>query len=142
MSWVAANGAIFGGDAAQLSMFGDSAGGNLAINAAFMANHETLKSDCGGSIPRVRSVIATYPAVDPAGFYDDKDPLMGGAARMMAGDYTGGSPHQFPERYAAISSTATLSPDAPPTLIFVGDSDHLVPPKLTYQFVDRAKSSA
>jgi acetyl esterase len=78
MSWVAANGAIFGGDAAQLSMFGDSAGGNLAINAAFMANHETLKSDCGGSIPRVRSVIATYPVVDPAGFYDDKDPLMGG----------------------------------------------------------------
>lgn len=59
---------------------------------------------------------------------------------MMAGDYTCGSPRQFPERYAAISSTTTLSPDAP-TLIFAGESDHLVPPKLTFQFVNRAKSS-
>jgi acetyl esterase/lipase len=141
MSWVAANGAKFGGDAALVSMFGDSAGGNLAINAAFKANHGTLRSDCGGSIPRVRSVIATYPVVDPAGFYDNKVPLMARAARMMAGEYTGGPPRQFPERYATISSTAALSPDAPPTLIFVGESDHLVPPEPTYQFVNRAKDS-
>jgi acetyl esterase len=141
MSWVAANSAKFGGDAALLSMFGDSAGGNLAINAAFMANQGSLRSDCGGSIPRVRSVLATYPVVDPAAFYNNNDPLMAAASRMMAGEYTGGTPRQFPERYAAISSAATLNRDAPPTLIFVGESDHLVPPESTYQFVDRAKVS-
>ncbi len=141
LAWVAANAQRYGGDPRRLSLSGDSAGGNLAINTAYLAATGGLPSSCGGRVPAVGAVSALYPVVDPAGFYNNEDPALGGTARDMAGAYTGGSPQQFPQRYAAISSATHISAAAPPTLIILGEADHLVPTAGTYRFTEQARAA-
>jgi acetyl esterase/lipase len=59
----------------------------------------------------------------------------------MVGSYTGGSPQQFPDRYAAIASGTHISATAPPTLVIVGEADHLVPVDGTRRFVAQARAA-
>jgi acetyl esterase len=141
LGWVVANAPRYGGDPSRLSVSGHSAGGNLAINTAYLSAAGQLRSSCGGTMPKVAAVSAVYPVVDPAGFYDNRDPALGGTSRGMVGSYTGGSPQQFPDRYASIASNAHISAGAPPTLIVVGEADHLVPVDGTYRFVERARAA-
>jgi len=140
LAWVVDNAATYGGDASRLSLSGDSAGGNLAINAAYMSAGGKLKSSCGGRLPAIGAVSALYPVVDPAGFFNNDAAALAGTSRDMAEAYTGGSPQQFPDRYAAISSETYISATAPPTLIIVGEADHLVPVEGTYRFTEAARS--
>jgi acetyl esterase len=141
LGWVVANAPRYGGDPTRLSLSGHSAGGNLAINTAYLSAAGRLPSSCGGTMPRVAAVSTAYPVVDPAGFYENRDPALGGTSRGMVGAYTGGSPQQFPDRYASISSCAHITAGAPPTLIIVGEADHLVPVDGTYRFAERARAA-
>jgi dipeptidyl aminopeptidase/acylaminoacyl peptidase len=59
----------------------------------------------------------------------------------MTERYTGGTPQQFPDRYARVTSAAHISPAAPPTLVILPEADHLVPTAGTYRFVDAARSA-
>ncbi|MEY2457696.1 MAG: hypothetical protein QOK06_2821 [Acidimicrobiaceae bacterium] len=141
LGWVVDNAPKYGGDPTRLSLSGASAGGNLAINTAYLSAAGGLRSSCGGSMPKVGAVAAMYPAVDPAGFYANRDPVVGGASRGMASAYTGGSPQDFPDRYARISSDTHINAAAPPTLIVVGEADHLVPVDGTYRFTEQARAA-
>jgi acetyl esterase/lipase len=141
LGWAVADAPRYGADSTRLSVSGDSAGGNLAINTAYLAAAGQLRSSCGGTMPRVAAVSAMYPVVDPAAFYNNGDPVLGGTSRDMAGAYTGGSPRQFPDRYARISSDTHITAGAPPTLIMVGEADHLVPIDGTYRFAERARAA-
>jgi acetyl esterase/lipase len=140
LGWVTANAPMYGGDPTRLSLSGDSAGGNLAINTAYMAANGTLTSSCGGPRPTISAVSALYPVVDVAGFYDNADLALGAVSRDLAGAYTGGSPQEFPHRYSAVASATHISPQAPPTLILMGAADHLVPTEGTYRFADQARA--
>ncbi|HEY1146334.1 MAG TPA: alpha/beta hydrolase, partial [Allosphingosinicella sp.] len=53
LAWVQANAHRFGGDPTRISLMGDSAGDNLVLNAGYRANTGTLRSSCGGTVPRV-----------------------------------------------------------------------------------------
>jgi acetyl esterase/lipase len=141
LAWVATNAPRYGGDPSRVSLSGDSAGGNLAINVAYRSANRTLESSCGGTLPEVAAVSTLYPAVDPADFYANPDFALGDTSRAMAGAYTGGSPREFPRRYTAIASATHLSASAPPTLILLGESDHLVPTGATYRFADAARAA-
>ncbi|HJT92021.1 MAG TPA: alpha/beta hydrolase [Mycobacterium sp.] len=141
LAWIGDNAARYGGDPGRLSLSGDSAGGNLAINTAYLAAAGELSSSCGGRIPAVGAVSALYPVVDPAGSYDNDDPALGGTSRGYAGAYTGGSPQEFPQRYAAIASATHISAVAPPTLTIVGEADHLVPTAGAYRFTEQARAA-
>ncbi len=140
MAWLASNASRYGGDVSRLSLIGESAGGNLVLNTAYMANSGKLTSSCGGSIPRVEAVIAAYPVVSADAEFYNPDPVLGRFAREMAIDYTGGTPQEFPNRYAAVRSTSYINDAAPPTLIIEGERDHLVPPQATYDFVNQARA--
>ena len=139
LAWAKANVGRFGGDPARISLIGDSAGGNLALNAGYRANEGTLRSSCGGSVPRVAAVSTIYPAVHLADVYRNDFPQLGDMARAYADAYVGGSPERYPDRYARIDPASHIGPRAPPTLVIVGENDHLLPPRLTYRFAAEAR---
>jgi acetyl esterase len=141
MAWTAANAARLGGDAARLSLLGSSAGGNLAINAAYLANAGRLESSCAGTVPRVSAVSALYPPVDLAAAWASQVPGISAMARQFNTYYVGGSPQQFPDRYRFVDSATHISAAAPPTLIIFGANDHLVPPDATDRFAQQARTA-
>ena len=139
LAWVQANAHRFGGDPTRISLIGDSAGGNLVLNAGYRANSGTLPSSCGGDVPRVAAIAAVYPAVHLAEAYRNKFPQIGDMAREYANAYVGGPPERFPDRYASIDPVSYITSKAPPTLLIVGENDHLLPPDLTYRFAAEAE---
>jgi acetyl esterase/lipase len=138
LAWIGANAATYGADPDRVFTFGESAGGALALTTSYAAAGGTATSSCGGTVPRVRAVSAEYPAVDPVTFYENTDPLLGGMARQMVGEYLGGSPREHPARAQAVSSASHINPQAPPTLVFIPDNDHLVPIAGALRFIDEA----
>jgi acetyl esterase len=141
MAWTAANAARFGGDPSRISLLGSSAGGNLAINAAYLANAGRLESSCGGAVPRVSAVSALYPPVDLAAAWVSQVPAISDMARLFNTYYVGGSPQQFPDRYQYVASATHINAAAPPTLVIFGANDHLVPPDATDSFVQQARNA-
>lgn len=141
MAWTDANIAARGGDAKRLAMRGSSAGGNLALNAAYLANAGKLRSVCGGRVPQVRSVTPIYPGVDLVAIYRNTYPMTGPDVRDMVTKYIGGSPQKFPDRYAAVGSGSHISADAPPTLMFISENDHLVPLESMRTFAEKARGA-
>lgn len=133
LAWTGANARRYGGDPARLTMIGDSAGGNLALQAAYKGNAGSLRFDCGGDLPRVEAVSALYPATDMEQLYTNEP------SRVFAERYLGGSPRQYPERYAATTPANHISPLAPATLLTMGTSDYIVPPAGTRRLHDRLR---
>lgn len=127
LTWTEDNVAILGGDVHRLALLGESAGGNLVLNVANLANAGKLGSSCGGTVPKIHAVGAIYPAVDIAAVSRNPYIPTGDAVRVMAQQYTGGLPDTVPERYVATNSANHLSPTSPPTLLFISENDHLVP---------------
>lgn len=141
LAWVAAHAPEYGGDPDGLYVFGDSAGGALALSTTYAAAAGTATSSCGGHVPVVRAVAAQVPAVDPMTFYENPDPLLGAAARRMVSQYLGGSPAEHPDRARAVSSAAHITPTAPPTFLLLAENDHLVPVAGALQFIGRAQQA-
>ena len=139
IAWIGANAAHYGGDPARLALWGESAGGNLVLNLSYRANAGTLTPSCAGKVPHVAATIALYPVVDPARMYRPIDRLLGPFGRMMGDNYTGGSPEQFPDRYATITSATHINVNAPPTLMIIPEADHLVAPEAAYAFAAKAR---
>lgn len=138
LAWAGENAAKYGGDASRLGMYGESAGGNLVINTSYKIAKGTIVTSCPGPYPEVQAVSTIYPALGILEAYDN-DHLLGETGRLFDEQYLGGTPAQFPERYAAVQSVNSVSSKAPPTLIIFGASDHLVPPEGTRRFVDAAR---
>ena len=127
LAWVAANAARLGGDPSRVALWGDSAGGTLVLTVSYMANAGTLQPSCAGPLPHIAATVALYPIVDVAELYRNEDFNAGIFARQMATSYTGGTPEQFPDRYAAVSANSYVTAAAPPTLLVLAEADHLLP---------------
>lgn len=118
-------------DLSRVGIFGDSAGGNLAINAAYMSNNGTLQPTCGNAsdLPHIKAVTALYPVVNMV--VAQQQSAIG---YTVGQSYIGGTPAQYPERYEFTAPMTHVSKQAPPTLIIQGGRDHLVLPGPVQEF--------
>jgi acetyl esterase/lipase len=118
ISFVHANAAQYRTDPNQLILCGRSAGGQLALLAAYES----------GTVP-IRAVIAFYPPTDLAAGYEDlpsPDPI---DVRQVLATYLGGSPAQVPEAYRTASPVTYAQRPVSPTLLIQGARDHIVKPR-------------
>ena len=139
--WLADHADELGVDLDRLAFWGDSAGGNLALNAAYSAAQGTAQSSCGGTVPVPTAVVVDYPAADMRGVAAsgfNVEPLN---SAKLAEQYIGGSAEEFPERYDAVTTSTYLSPQAPPTLIIEPTRDTLVPTQTVLDFAEEARAA-
>lgn len=105
-------------DTNRITLLGRSAGGQIALSAAY------LKND-----PRVNGVIAFYGPADMIwGYENPTSPLVLDSRRVMR-DYLGGALKEKPEQYRLSSATETVTAATPPTLLLYAERDPLVSPR-------------
>ncbi|WP_158890591.1 alpha/beta hydrolase [Amycolatopsis anabasis] len=139
LSWVAGHAAEYAVDPARLAISGGSAGGSLSLNVAYGLAEHSLASSCGGNPPVPAVAAGFYPAADVTGVYDDRGP--DDFAIRAGNEYVGGSPEQFPGRYAEASALTKVRPGLMPTLLVTGASDHLVRENRVTAVADRLQAA-
>jgi acetyl esterase/lipase len=124
ITWAAGHAEELGIDGTRLVVMGDSAGGNLALMAAYGAGTTQWTSSCGGTPPTPAAVIAIAPTADLAGIWEDF--TIAAAGQRFPEAYIGGTPAEFPSRYQLASPFSLIRAGLPPTLVVTGNIDHLV----------------
>ena len=144
IAWMKANAARYGVSPDKIVLGGGSTGGHLALLAAYTAHNSKLTledledvdlSSCG--------VFSYYGPTDLTALYEyENQKNYKGRPLVPIGepDYTpksadvgridtllGGHPQDVPHMYELASPVTYVSPDCPPTLLFQGDKDLLVP---------------
>lgn len=125
--WVKSHAAQYHVDPERLALLGRSAGGQLALLAAYTANDPTLQPDSSDAQDTsVRAVISFYGPTDLAWDYTHPGrPDVIDTPRVLE-NYLGGSPASAPQAYAAASPIEHVSAQSPPTLLLHGGHDQLV----------------
>ena len=126
LGWFQSNAQSYGVDPARIVILGESAGGNLALMAAFAPGAETtaVVPSCDVAVAPAAGVIAAYPVADLTATWEDLRAL--GGESPFPELYTGGTPAQVPDRYAYGSVRRLIRSGLPPTLIYTGVNDQLI----------------
>ncbi|GAA3556929.1 hypothetical protein GCM10022222_45750 [Amycolatopsis ultiminotia] len=110
---MAQNATRLGVDANGVTLAGNSAGGNLALLAAYTVGTGQFPPSCGVPERAARAVIASYAPTDTA----DQSSGVPSIADDTGATYFGGTPQQVPEAYRATSPITYVRPGLPPTLL-------------------------
>ena len=111
-------GAELGLDATRLALLGRSAGGQLALLAAYTANE-----------PAIRGVVSVYGPTDLKFGYERPAPKDLLDTRGVLESYLGGPPAQADDAYFAASPINFVTPASPATLLIHGLHDNHVSPE-------------
>jgi acetyl esterase/lipase len=131
--WVKAHATEFSVNPSRLALMGRSAGGHLALLAAYTAGDARLPPSCaqesGALDASVRAVVSLYAPTDTLWAYDNP-----ANRRVIDGPLTlrcflGGSPYEgdeLRERFRLASPIAHVNAQTPATLLIHGGRDQLV----------------
>jgi len=125
IGWVVEHADTYKIDPEKINLMGDSAGGNLAMLAAYSMGDTTLPPSIDVPSVRINTVINFYGPSDMTKFYQN-NPTPDYVENVMK-EYIGGTPSQFPDRYQKLSPINYICEHTPPTIMFLGTSDSLVP---------------
>ncbi len=153
IGWVRGHAGSYGVDPARIGLLGRSAGGHLALLAAYAAGDRSLPQSClaadsaGGAVEAdssVAAVVALYPPTDLAYEYGvgpswSHPPATTKAGRQFLAGFTGGTPTEVPDVYALASPITHVRPGAPPTLLVQGGWDRLKVPASTARLAERLR---
>ncbi|MFN2476205.1 MAG: alpha/beta hydrolase fold domain-containing protein [Chthoniobacterales bacterium] len=124
------NAAEFGIDTNQIMLIGRSAGGQIALSAAY-ANRD----------PAIRGVVSFYAPVDLALAYEKPSaPGVLDSCHVLE-DYLGGKPADNPDAYADASPDHFVGATTPPTLLIHGGLDPIVSPLQSELLAERLRQS-
>jgi acetyl esterase/lipase len=118
LNYLCAEAAPLSIDTTAFTLLGRSAGGQIALSAAYTLNDA-----------RVKGVVSFYGPSDMVwGYQNPTSPLVLNSRKVME-DYLGGSLAQVRQQYIQSSATETVQPNAPPALLLYGENDPLVSPR-------------
>lgn len=115
VTYLKTNASLFGLDAQRLVLLGRSAGGQLALLAAYTAHD-----------PAIRGVISFYGSSDLRYSYEHPSNPKVIDTRGTLEAHLGGSPDKVPAVYDAASPINFVGPGIPPTLLIHGGRDELL----------------
>jgi acetyl esterase/lipase len=132
IGWVKRHAERYHVDPDRLALLGRSAGGHLALLAAYTPTDKQLPaSDSASTDTRVRAVVSLYSPTDLTwGYYHPAKPDVidgPGTLRRFIGD----SPADLPDAFREASPITHVGSETPPTLLFHGERDLLVGPQHT-----------
>jgi acetyl esterase/lipase len=151
--WLKDNAEGYGVRPDRIVLMGGSAGGHLALLAAYTPDHPQLQPDGSSGDTSVRAVVAFYPPPDLEQAYRDVQLALDGLSRWRGTAYfraveqilrlievlspedqleqygnhigrvVGGTPDEMPEYYRLLSPSSHVGPHCPPTLLLQGAGD-------------------
>jgi acetyl esterase/lipase len=123
--WMKQHGPRHGVAPHRVALAGESAGGHLALLAAYAHPPALTPEALRGEDLAVCGVVAYYPPTDLARFHAHN------RRWQQARNVLGGRPDEVPEAYALLSPLNYVGPHCPPTLLFQGTHDSDVPVQTT-----------
>ena len=127
VAWVKRNARRYGAHPDRIALLGRSAGGHLALLAAYTPHEPALPPSCAGATDtRVAAVVSLYGPTDLVwGYHNPARPdIIDGPGTLRR--FLGGDPQARPEAYALASPVNHVGPGVPPTLLLHGGRDTLV----------------
>jgi acetyl esterase/lipase len=137
VAWVRRHADRFGVDPDRLVLMGSSAGGHLALLAAYAADEDALPPSCDIGRSDVQAVVALYPPTDLVHSYDLADGATPLDGRAILKRFTGGTPDSAPFAYRMASPITHVAPDSPPTFLAQGAHDRMQSPIDSVMLADR-----
>jgi acetyl esterase/lipase len=114
-------------DPAKLTLLGRSAGGHLALMAAYTPTDPDLPASCDAGDTTVDAVISLYGPTDLTWGYANPANKLVSDSRAKIRAFLGGAPEEVADRYHALSPIDRVTPAAPRTLLAHGGRDQFVP---------------
>jgi acetyl esterase/lipase len=115
-------------DPERVAVLGRSAGGHLALLAAYTAAEDDLPPSCPVRDPRASAVVALYAPTDLVwGYGRPANPRVYDTSQKLR-DFLGGTPDTAAAAYARASIVSRVSARAPRTLLVHGARDQFVSP--------------
>lgn len=114
-------------DPQRVSLLGRSAGGHLALLAAYAPDDPALPASCDAGDTRVASVISLYGPTDLAWGFAHPTNARVFDMPVRVGNFVGGTPATVPDRYRLLSPTERATRGAPRTLLLHGGHDQFIP---------------